>query len=312
MEKRDDPDVTMDESERAGAAHVYRVRALQNGEASADVERGIREMRLQQAAEQMKEHPTVPAVSMHGVSLKGESIFSEGAVVLPQTHCAFKECVWVGTSDEELQAHVCSAHAAALEEVAVRLPCSEKNEHIRRKTQLWSAYNEAIAWKVRSGAPLAALAIDRRCLLNYARYIQDDTVHSLVCMVCARKFPRVATRTRNPIEWRLVSPEGKGFLGLPSAFVRDQMSIHAYLSRYGDVSDGACVDDGVHLRDKMEEFEDWLVSVPTDDGPVNVLCCPEDIRCDSGVYHHEHTACSRCEGPLCGECRDATEGAGGR
>ena len=91
VEKRDDPDVTMDESERAGAAHVYRVRAVQNGEASADVERGIREMRLQQAAEQMKEHPTVPAVSMHRVSLEGESIFSEGAVVLPQTHFRFQK-----------------------------------------------------------------------------------------------------------------------------------------------------------------------------------------------------------------------------
>ena len=311
MEKKDEPDVTVEESERAGAAHVYRVRAVKNGDASADQERGIREKSLQQVAKKIKEHPTVPAVSTHGVSLEGESIFSEGAVVLPQTHCAFKECVWVGASDEELQAHVCSVHAGVLEEVAKRLVCLEKDEHIRTKTQLWSAYNEAIAWKVRSGAPLAALAIDRRCLFNYARYLQDDTIHSLVCMVCARKFPRVATRTRNPIEWRLVSPQGKGFLGLPSAFVREHMSVNAYLSRYGHISEGACVDDGMHLQDKMDEFDDWLVSVPTDEGPMNVLCCPEDIRCDSHMCNRERTACSRCEGPLCGECKDTLEGAGG-
>eukprot|EP00959_Pyramimonas_sp_CCMP1952_P412614 8646266-Pyramimonas_sp.AAC.1 len=93
-------------TEAAGAAHVHRVRAVENGRVSADVCRRGREEGLRAAAELMKKHPTVPAVSVHGASLKDDDIFSRGAVVLPPAHCAFSRCGWRGSSNAELQEHV--------------------------------------------------------------------------------------------------------------------------------------------------------------------------------------------------------------
>eukprot|EP00959_Pyramimonas_sp_CCMP1952_P305656 6396080-Pyramimonas_sp.AAC.1 len=97
--------VEKDYTEAAGAAHVYRVRAVENGRVSADGCRRAREEGLQAAAELMKEHPTVPAVSVHGAPLEDDAIFSRGAVVLPQAHCAFSRCGWRGSSNDELQEH---------------------------------------------------------------------------------------------------------------------------------------------------------------------------------------------------------------
>eukprot|EP00959_Pyramimonas_sp_CCMP1952_P247100 5164887-Pyramimonas_sp.AAC.1 len=61
----------------------------------------------------------------------------------------------------------------------------------------------------------------------------------------------------------------------------------------------------------MEEFNDWQVTVPSEEGPVRVLCCPEDMRCVSGTWHSENTACRCCEAPLCGECKNAMVGVRG-
>ena len=44
-----------------------------------------------------------------------------------------------------------------------------------------SIYNEAIGIKVRLGAPVATLAIDRRALYNYTQGLGDDKVASLIC-----------------------------------------------------------------------------------------------------------------------------------
>ncbi|CAK0868048.1 unnamed protein product [Prorocentrum cordatum] len=303
--------VENDYTEAAGAAHVYRVRAVENGRVSADVFRGGREEGLRAAAELMKEHPTVPAVSVHGASLEDEAIFSRGAVVLPQAHCAFSRCGWRGSSNAELQEHVVSNHAEDLRDVAESLACNEEDETRRREAQYGSAYNEAIAWKVRTGAPLAALAIDRRCLFEYARSLREGAVNSLVCMVCARKFPRVEGRRGNPIEWRAVSPNADGLFGLSGAFVREHMSVDAYVERFGNVSADGEGSSGVHLRDRMEEFNDWQLTVPSKEGPVRVLCCPEDMRCGSGTWHSENTACRCCEAPLCGERKNAMVGGRG-
>ena len=103
-----------DDSERAGAAHVCRVRAIDNGHASADVWRGAREESIRKTPDLMKEHSTAPEASMHGASWEDEAIFLRGAVVLPQTHCAFRRCGWTGASDEELRAHVVGVHEKTL------------------------------------------------------------------------------------------------------------------------------------------------------------------------------------------------------
>ena len=35
------------------------------------------------------------------------------------------------------------------------------------------------------------------------------------------------------------------------------------------------------VRRHREEFEDWLAVVPVEDALVEIVCCPEDIRCQS-------------------------------
>ncbi|CAK0877809.1 unnamed protein product [Prorocentrum cordatum] len=237
--------VNADAAERSGAAHVYRVRAVDNGHVSADVSRGGREEGLTKAAGLMKDHPTVPSVSVHGETLEGECIFSRGAVELPRAHCAFRGCGWRGSSEAELRAHVLGEHREALRHVAETLACHDEDEAKRSETQCWSAYYEAIAWKGRKG---------------------------------------------NPIEWRAATASGGGFFGLPDAFVRDNMTVDSYLERFGEVDGAGEGSSGVHLRDRMDEFEDWHVCVPSGDGPTT---------------HAVNSACTGCEAPLCGECGNA-------
>ena len=62
-------------------------------------------------------------------------------------------------------------------------------------------YSEAVARVIRNGAPLATHSIDRRCLKQYTDALADESVQSLMCFCCARRFPQVRTRKHNPIRW---------------------------------------------------------------------------------------------------------------
>ena len=68
------------------------------------------------------------------------------------------------------------------------------------------------------------------------------------------------------------------------------MSVDAHAERVGNVSPGGEDSSGVRARDRMDEFDDWHVTVPSDEGPVRALRCPEDMRCGSGTWHPENTA----------------------
>ena len=57
--------------------------------------------------------------------------------------------------------------------------------------RLFSAYSEAIALKVREGAPLDTYSIDRRAMYNYAKACGDDEVYMPICFCCARRFPHL-------------------------------------------------------------------------------------------------------------------------
>ena len=50
--------------------------------------------------------------------------------------------------------------------------------------RLISVYNEAITEKVRSGAPLASYAIDRRALKNFHEALQEDSIQAPMCFLC--------------------------------------------------------------------------------------------------------------------------------
>ena len=61
--------------------------------------------------------------------------------------------------------------------------------------------DEECTERIRSGAPLAAYAIDRRCLRNGIEAIANEHVEAQICFMCACISPRVKDFRRNLIRW---------------------------------------------------------------------------------------------------------------
>ena len=78
-----------------------------------------------------------------------------------------------------------------MKDVVECLPNLEEEAETNSRVKAFAAYNEAIAVAVRRGAPLASYAIDRRCIGNYVEALQEDSVESLICFCCARRFPHL-------------------------------------------------------------------------------------------------------------------------
>ena len=132
-----------------------------------------------------------------------------------------------------------------------------------------AAYSEAIAVKIRQGAPLAAYSIDRRCLYNYAMACRDDQVEAPICFFCACVYPRLASRRRNDIRW-LTPFDGRNKLcDLSRDEVVGMFSKGRFLERYGKC-DGGVPD----LTQHPEEFLDRETEIPFKDGAVRIICCP--------------------------------------
>ena len=75
------------------------------------------------------------------------------------------------------------------------------------------------------------------------------------------------------------------------------MSYEKFLERYGQ-----CEVDGPDLRQWPEEFTDWKLTVPFADGAMEILCCPEDRRCEKPGCCDGSVVCDTCEVPLCLSC----------
>ena len=67
--------------------------------------------------------------------------------------------------------------------------------------------------------------------------------------------------------------------------------------KYGQVS------EDVALGEDHVEFADWQLQVPFDTATVNMLCCPEDVRCEGESQHDYSTCCTFCVAPICTECQ---------
>ena len=100
--------------------------------------------------------------------------------------------MFMRNADEKLVEHLLSEHQAQLEPVA-----SELRQSLGESERVCfaSAYTEAIAVAIRRGAPLASYAIDRRNLFNACQGLRDDTVETLICFWCQRRFPYRRTAT---------------------------------------------------------------------------------------------------------------------
>ena len=153
---------------------------------------------------------------------------------MPRTHCAFRCCDAQNLASEEaLRRHLEEEpeHQELLLRVTRLMPATRDPLSVR----LFSAYCEALAEKVRKGAPVDTYAIDRRAILNYTRACGDDQIYSLICMSCARRFPYMkGLKEKNEIAWRQPLDEGKEikFLGMDARKTAEIFGLDVYIDRY--------------------------------------------------------------------------------
>ena len=98
--------------------------------------------------------------------------------------------------ERELVEHVREAHFEAISPVLALLPQVYTEEE-----RTAAAYNEAIAVKVRDGAPLASYSIDRRCLRKAAEATGDTNIQALICFMCACVFPYREDEAAPAVRW---------------------------------------------------------------------------------------------------------------
>ncbi len=221
------------------------------------------------ATKKLREHPTLPSDDKLEAVDHGE--------LWPRAFCAFVGCPWVAMhgNEGELHAHLQAAHADDLAPIAARMLRGNAPD------AFLSIYNEAIAVKCRSQAPIAGPSIDRRAVKSFGEACEGHKVEALVCFVCACTYTYVeelAGEGKGDVEW--VHPfkhspdeEKLLFLDRPIDETGDLLNLKTFLDRYDKVSEvGNCLQD-------HESFSDWSLRWPSNAAlPVGrrILCCPED------------------------------------
>ena len=74
---------------------------------------------------------------------------------------------------------------------------SELLSHMHSKEERVAAvYSEAIALKIREGAPLASYSIDRKCLRKGAEATSGDNIQALICFFFVLAFIPIANEKK--------------------------------------------------------------------------------------------------------------------
>ena len=109
-----------------------------------------------------------------------------------------RDCGWaerLGT-EEQLKQHLEEEHKTELETIT---------RHMLRGAApdaMYSAYNQAIAQRCRSQAPIAGASLDRTALYSFADATKGDKVEALICWCCGCIHPRVEdVEDKGPIKW---------------------------------------------------------------------------------------------------------------
>ena len=275
--------------------------------------RAKRELAMYEAARLIRDYPIVPADPADAKKPWAAALAEDMAVPLPSVHCSFKGCCWTGQKQEARDTHILKDHKETLKPLADTLPLCFSED-----TRLTSVYNQLIALKVRSGAPISSFAIERRAVDSYMRAIECSAIEAPMCFICACKFPYVSSRTKNEINWRKpfmqVSEKDsriKTFMTWQYDEVQYMFGLDEYLENYGEIQQNK-----VHLGDAkhLHEFEDWVLTVPfaernsANTVDLEIICCPEDRRCSrKRCGARGNTVCAECEIPICQECENSLE-----
>ena len=143
-----------------------------------------------------------------------------------------------------------------------------------------SIYNEAIAEKIREGAPLASYAIDRRALQNFNDALHENSICAPMCFLCGciyiyRERPTEdlrpgQVRGENYIQWQKPFEKDDMFFSLARLQTEEQYGQQTYLRKYN--SD---VGRFLNLRYSVKEFEDWTLDAPFRGGSIRICVAPK-------------------------------------
>ena len=161
------------------------------------------------------------------------------AQLLPPKHCAFQNCTWQlewqssenmteRLREQRLLDHVMTDHKSDIAEAACLFPlCFSKEERFA------AAYNEAIAIKVRQGAPLASYSIDRKCLRKASIATSGDNIQALICFICARVFPHREHEVNQDIQWTSPFATERLLYNCTKDDAEKFFGLETYLKNYG-------------------------------------------------------------------------------
>ena len=221
------------------------------------------------------------------MSQQAAAVRSGGAVLPPSCHCTFKTCGWEGDSEQSLKQHLQASHKSDLSAAADCLrPSGPRGE------MLYACYAAAISVKCQAEAPFACASTDRRCLRECHAALGDPELCTLVCFVCARRFAYTGGTGNAEIAWRRLGGGLGKVLGRSAEELERLLGLETYSKR--------CVAEPRSGRSSA-----WHAGIPAsmprlvtcEATPVDVLCCPEDIRCQVCACDG-HDLCERCEAPL--------------
>ena len=148
--------------------------------------RAVLEKQLKLLAQQIREHPTLPADATHPTLPMREAFDDTIAAKLPPKHCSFKGCRWAlqwsapgetpmteRRRELMLVEHAKAKHADAVAPASTLLPSLYSVTE-----RVGAVYNEALAIRSREAAPIASYAIDRKCLRKGAEAMAEDNMPS--------------------------------------------------------------------------------------------------------------------------------------
>ena len=289
-------------------ASFYKIAVLPTGDQNHGDQRDLLQQALELVAENLREDPTLPGDPIDSTQADPDALREDAAVVLQPAHCAFAGCTRTFVSGEDLSKHLEaeSEHIKLLSAVTRCMAPSQDSEQLRR----FSAYCEAIACKIRQGAPLDTYSIDRRAIMQYSMATADDQIYMPMCFSCARRFPHIASldkqdqKPKNEIRWQkpLSSTEDVKFFGMGAQRCAEIFGLDTYIERYGHQPGFP------DMRERMAEFDDWQLIVPFRQRSLTLLCCPEDRKCTSenkSSCMARGTLCKDCEVPVCRYCEEA-------
>ena len=256
--------------------------------------------RIEHVAELLRKNPLLP-YDPADPSAETDWCDVQSGVALPRAHCGFKGCKCVfDTHDWEtaLKFHVRAHHLKSMQ-----LPERDQGD-------FYDFYEAAIQWKAQQTMPAVGVSIDRRSFRHVNDTFNDDNVYNLMCMVCAQSKTHTGLMSVRRLDGSYIPlsetsyRKGEELIGLwkkNADHFDHNFGFRRFMERYGQ-------DWKVRGRndEDLREFGptrwEWrrLFKMRGRTEPFELLCCPEDIKCDRN--HDTSQICDYCDVPVCSQC----------